>query len=240
MIGSVIGVVSGLAAAGAACMLGPPILRRRSEVADLRRRAAGQRALVLTYDDGPGPVLTGRLLDLLAARGAVATFFLLGFRAAAAPGAVERVVAAGHEVGCHTQRHLNAWKTPPWVAGRDIDGGYRSMARWMKPDALFRPPYGKTTLMTRRALRRRGAPVAWWTVDSGDSYDVLPDPGTVVDRVRANGGGVVLMHDYDAEGGSADRHADFVLRTTSLLLDAAEKDGLRVCRMSELLTESRP
>ncbi|MET0600900.1 MAG: polysaccharide deacetylase family protein [Baekduia sp.] len=205
---------------------------KRREIAALRARCRRDRVLALTYDDGPGPELTPRILQLLARHEAHATFFALGMRAEAAPEVLDAVAAAGHEVACHTQVHHNAWKVGPATALTDIAQGYTTLAPWVAADGRFRPPHGKQTLLTRRALRRRGAPVAWWTVDSGDTFAELPEPASVADQVRADGGGVVLLHDHSAQR-PAER-LDYVLDVTERLLELARTDGLTVAPMRAL------
>ncbi len=203
---------------------------RRRQEHRLRAICAASDTLVLTYDDGPGPELTPRLLDLLDARGARATFFVVGARAAEAPALVDRIVDAGHEVACHTDRHLNAWYTLPWRGVADVDAGYRSLARWVADDGPFRPPHGKMTLMTWAALRRRRAPIGWWTINGGDVQAQLPPATTAVDQARRAGGGIVLLHDADR----ARERNEFVLRSTGLLLDAAQEHGWSVRTFGEL------
>ena len=116
------------------------------------------------------------------------------------------------------------------VAVADIDAGYDRLSPWILPDAMFRPPHGKMTLPTYWSIRRRGAPVWWWTVDSGDTRDILPDPAQVADRVRREGGGIVLMHDLDR----TQNRNDFVLELTAALLDVARQESFKVARLGEI------
>lgn len=201
----------------------------------LRKITAGAGRLVLTYDDGPGPMLTAECLNLLAGAGASATFFVLGMRVAGAQGLVDRIRAEGHEIGCHTHDHLHAWKIRPRRIVKDIDRGYETLSHWVERNGLFRPPYGKMTPWSYHAVQQRGARIGWWTIDSGDTHRVLPSPEAVVERVRRVGGGAVLMHDFDREGADREERATFVLRTTELLLEMAERDGLRICTLGESL-----
>ncbi len=217
-------------AVAAGWYLAPMAARRRQE-RRLRSMCAASGTLVLTYDDGPGPELTPRLLDLLDARGVRATFFVVGARAATEPELVDRILDEGHEVACHTHDHLNAWLTLPWRGVADVDAGYRSLARWVPEDGTFRPPHGKMTLMTWAALRRRRAPIGWWTIDSGDVRDELPPADTAVTQATQAGGGIVLLHDADREP----ERDEFVLQSTELLLDAAEAHGWSVRTFSELI-----
>lgn len=197
----------------------------------LRRRCAQTRTLVLTYDDGPSPETTPRLLELLGERDVRATFFMLGRNVSQHPYLVDQVLDAGHEVGCHSQGHVNAWKSAPWRAQADMQAGYATLERWIGPAAPYRPPHGKLDGLTWLQLRRRGAPKAWWTIDAGDTFTPLPEPGHPAETVRRSGGGIVLLHDVER---SADRN-DFVLEATRRLLDVADEDGLRVAPLGELL-----
>ncbi len=205
----------------------------------LRRYSSCGACLALTFDDGPGPLLTPRVLDLLCTHSAKATFFMLGMRVDKAPELVERVRGQGHELGCHTHDHLNAWKVSPWRAAADIDKGYQTLARWVPSNALFRPPYGKSTPFTLRQIRRRGAKTVLWTHDSGDTAKELPKPGQIIDAVRRDRGGVVLLHDFDRESDSAYNvaRAEYVLEVTQGLLEAAARDGLRVITAGQLLAD---
>lgn len=226
-----------------ACVLGVqygiPFVFRVMAVAGLRSRCRAKGLLVLTYDDGPGRVTTPHLMDLLKSYGVAATFFLLGRRVDGCERILERLHDEGHELGCHTQEHHNAWKIWPNRATADIQNGYRTLQRWVPRDGLYRPPYGKLTTLAWLNLRRRGASIGWWTIVAGDTHDSLPSPEDVVCRVRGAGGGVVLMHDFDRSGADAVDRREFVLRTTELLLQAADEEGWRVCQLGTLLSEAR-
>jgi hypothetical protein len=95
---------------------------------------------------------------------------------------------------------------------------------------MFRPPYGKMTLPTYWSIRRRKAPVWWWTIDSGDTQEILPTPTEVADKVRRSGGGIVLMHDLDR---THERNR-YVLELTASLLDVARQEALNVVPLREL------
>lgn len=196
----------------------------------LRKRVTRERILVLTYDDGPSSSTTPAVLDLLRGYKAKATFFMLGRSVHQNASIADRMVEEGHDVGCHSDRHLNAWKVDPWKAVADINAGYERLATWVAPDGMYRPPFGKMTLPTSYAIRRRGACIGWWTIDSGDTRCPLPQPKLVADRLALEGGGIILMHDLDR---SSDRN-DFVLETTALLLDFAKRELFNIKRLSEL------
>lgn len=193
-------------------------------MAGLRAEYRKNRILALTYDDGPSHVVTPELLDLLGRHSARATFFMLGRQAQRHPAIADRILHEGHSVGCHSAQHLNAWKTLPSAAVADIQDGYEQLARWVAPDGMYRPPYGKMTLPTYREIRRRDASVWWWTIDSGDTFETLPRIGDVADRVRRENGGIVLMHDLDR----GPQRNQYVLEVTDALLQVAAKSSLHI------------
>jgi peptidoglycan/xylan/chitin deacetylase (PgdA/CDA1 family) len=201
----------------------------------LRRLCRETGTLVLTYDDGPSADLTPRVLEVLRRHRARASFFLLGRHVERGRHITEQMVLEGHELGCHSYRHRNAWKDWPWSCIDDINRGYQTLSTWAPATAPFRPPYGKLTLATSLAIRRRGARLAWWTIDSEDVKPALPDPERILRRVREECGGVVLLHDSDRQTPDAQTRARFVIEMTERLLLVARESGLVVRTLGDLL-----
>ena len=210
-----------------------PLLIRAAQVRRWKR--SGRGMLALTYDDGPDPVTTPAVLDLLAELRAKATFYLVGFRAQSEPGMIDRAAAEGHELATHTHLHKNAWKVGPLREFRDSARAYRTLARWVGPRAAYRPPFGKVSLPTWLQMRLRGRRVDWWTVAALDTLDRFPDPGTLAAEILDRGGPVVLMHCHHAE---PHRRA-FVLTLTRALAEGASSRGIRLVTMSELEASCR-
>ncbi len=231
-------VIGGLAVGLAGALYYSPHLLRLRQVRRLDKLCRATRSIVLTYDDGPGSVLTPRLLDLLARYDARASFFLLGSRARDAGDVVGAAASAGHELGCHSDTHISAWRVSPWRALSDMNRGYTALAEWVSPNAPYRPPEGKLTLPTWWRLRRRGTPVAWWTLDSGDTRRVHATPAGIAQQVRELGGAVVLMHDFDRPP-EHQPWAEHMLMTTEQLLKLARDEGFTLRTWSEL-QECRP
>ena len=223
----------GPVALGFTWFLLPHLDRRRREAA-LARLCREGRIIVLSYDDGPGTGTTPALLDLLAARKVQASFFVLGRSAEARPDLVARLLAEGHEVGSHTHDHSNDWKTWPLRSAADRDAGVALIDRLGGDGRLFRPPYGKLTLAGWIAARMQRLQLAWWTLDSRDSWQRRPVEA-VLEDIDAAGGGVVLMHDGDAYEKSGPGHAEYVLDLTGRIIDFAEAGGYRFLRMGALL-----
>lgn len=163
----------------------------------------GPGAIALTFDDGPHPERTPRVLDLLAQAKVHATFFLIGERAVAHPELVRRIAAEGHEVGNHSWSHA---RRLPFCSGRRIEA---ELSRCQDALAeltgvtprLFRPPYGARDVRVYRIARALELTPVLWSVDSFDWAGVSAQ--RVLARARrARGGDVVLLHDGDpkAEG----------------------------------------
>ena len=150
-------------------------------------------AIALTFDDGPDPEETPRVLDLLERHGARATFFMVGKRARRHPEIVARAAAAGHAVANHS------WDHPSF---RRIRGSYRrAQIRWcgeaLAPHGvrLLRPPYGEQGLAARLDALLCGYRVVCWDVVAEDWRDDPPE--LLVQRVmrRLRRGSIVLFHD---------------------------------------------
>jgi len=200
----------------------------------MARACRAAKVIVLSYDDGPGPQTTPQLLKLLADRGICATFFPLGSNAKTRPELAARMIAQGHEVGSHTFDHTNAWKTGPRSAAQDRDRGIAHVSGIGGEGRLFRPPYGKLTLVGLVAAWRRGLRLAWWTIDSRDSWQ-RRSAGEVLANIDAAGGGVVLMHDADTYERSGSGHPDYVVDLTRCIIDHAQANGYHLIRLGDLL-----
>ncbi|MGF6862972.1 peptidoglycan/xylan/chitin deacetylase (PgdA/CDA1 family) [Rhodobacteraceae bacterium MBR-64] len=218
-----------------AVWFGIPGLYRWWATRSLARRTRTQRAIVLTYDDGPSDQVTPRLADLLQRRGIRATFFVIGREAVQRPAMIRRLQDDGHEIGNHTLDHRNAWKTGPLRALRDIRAGQAQLKALGHDTTAFRPPFGKSTLLTLLYSLMRGTRLAFWTHDSRDSWGrLLVDD--VLKRLGTAGGGVLLMHDFDLprRGPSPDQHPDHVVHLTESVIDFAETHDFKIIPFCDL------
>lgn len=192
------------------------------------------RSIALTYDDGPSTRVTDDVLDILRNRTAIATFFLLGNKVDTSKEGVDRIINAGHEIGSHSYQHLHAWKRDPISVFLDIKKGLRAV-RSMAECRLFRAPYGKVTLGSLIQVAVQGCRQSWWTIDSTDTWKRPRSIEEILDQVRSKGGGVVLFHDLDRP--AKPENEKFVLDLTRRLLDLAEDEGFRICKLGELICE---
>jgi peptidoglycan/xylan/chitin deacetylase (PgdA/CDA1 family) len=205
--------------------------QRRHLGALCRRR----RVVALTFDDGPGSVLTPQVLDRLAAVGVPATFFVLGQNLRGNEALVAQMVQRGHEVGSHGDLHPHHIWSLPWVGLCDTQAGYRRLAQLLPTTAAsapFRPPFGRLNLLSLAWLWWRRRRLAMWTHDGHDTrLGARIAPAAFADAVRAHGGGVVLLHDFDR--GTPDGLTDVLARLDAVL--RLRDEGYEFVRMSELL-----
>ncbi len=190
-------------------------------------RAAAVGAVALTFDDGPHPEGTPAVLDALAAAGARATFFLVGEQVRRWPALARAIVAGGHAVALHGDRHRLLLRVPPRALARDLDRGWREIeaATGVAP-TLYRAPYGIFSLTALALARERGwTPLMWsrWGRDWAARAMPAGIAATVSERVAP--GDVLLLHDADhySAPGSWRRTA----AALPLVLDALARGGVR-------------
>jgi peptidoglycan/xylan/chitin deacetylase (PgdA/CDA1 family) len=209
----------------------PPHLLKMAQVTHLRDRCHDGRLVVLTYDDGPGRNVTATVMSVLLEYQATATFFVLGQKLSENSALIEQLIAAGHELGSHSYNHLHAWKRDPVSIMVDAQKGLailRSVAKCQS----FRAPYGKLTFGVLIQMWAQGCRQAWWTIDSTDTRETPSSIDTILQKVRKDGGGVILMHDLDRP--NKPEHEKFVIELTRALLELARSEGFKVCSFREV------
>lgn len=151
------------------------------------------RCIYLTFDDGPIPIVTPFVLNILKQHNAKATFFCIGDNVRKHPDIFEQVKAGGHAIGNHTYNHLKGWDTDDW---NYLDNFL--LADEIIGSKLFRPPHGRIK-RSQAALLKKAKPdleVIMWNVLSAD-FDTTVMPEQCLKNVTKNtkGGDIVLFHD---------------------------------------------
>jgi peptidoglycan/xylan/chitin deacetylase (PgdA/CDA1 family) len=198
------------------------------------RVQAGPDAVALTFDDGPDPVWTPRVLEQLGEL--PATFFVDTSRVRANPDLVRRIADAGHTVGFHCDRHLRHTDLTPAEIAQDAEDGLRTLNELSLHPRLWRAPWGVVTSETRRVARQHGLELWNWSADThdwrGDSVEkMLAAVGPDIDR----GGSVVLMHDAIGPGARRSDCAE-TERLVSELVQRGQRAGMRFARLSDVET----
>jgi peptidoglycan/xylan/chitin deacetylase (PgdA/CDA1 family)/membrane-associated phospholipid phosphatase len=158
--------------------------------------------IVITFDDGPSPKYTSRILDILAAECVKATFLMVGEMAKAHPDEVKRVFAAGHTIGTHSFSHPFTFRRmTEQQAGKEIDAGIEAVQAALGDPGevapFFRVPGFLTAKPTEAALAARG--LMTWSADfPADDWKNIGSAEVVkraMSRIEAMGRGILLLHD---------------------------------------------
>ncbi len=197
---------------------------------------AGRSLIALTFDDGPDPETTPRILEALRKHNCRATFFVIARKAEQHPALVAAMLQAGHELGLHGYDHdrLTAWRAPSRIVA-DIRKA-QAVLRHLAGNNVFwyRPPIGHVSPRTAAAVRRAEVELVAWSVRCFDGVR-RSNPRRVVACVerKLHDGAIVMLHDASERG-------DFIpaaVQRIDAILDAVARRGLASVTLSELLAE---
>lgn len=157
-----------------------------------------------TFDDGPDPRYTPRLLEILARQKIKACFFLVGEKAEKYPALVKQIRDEGHIIGCHNYIHRHAWLLSPWTSWKLWDKGIESIKNitGQEPEYI-RPPWGGCNLVLYFWSLSRGKKIVVWNAHGFD-WQAKRMPHQIADRIvkRAQEGTIILLHDSGGEPGA--------------------------------------
>ncbi|MEM9400087.1 MAG: polysaccharide deacetylase family protein [Verrucomicrobiota bacterium] len=196
--------------------------------ATVSRVTVSQPVVALTFDDGPHPVNTQRLLDILQKENAKATFYMVGPNIQSYPSLAQRAVNEGHEIGNHTWNHANLTRMTDQQVIEDIDktDDVINKVTGIYP-STFRAPYGAMTRSQRLwVYERYKRPTIFWTIDPRDW--AYPDIQQMTQHIisRASSGDIILLHDI---------HATTVDAVPGIIKGLKEK-GLKFVTVSQLMS----
>ena len=158
------------------------------------------KAVYLTFDDGPIPEVTPKVLAILDKYGVKATFFMVGENIDKHPDVFEQVVQAGHAIGNHTYNHMKGWRvsTAEYIANvqKWEEAFRRHCTLEIGHCTLFRPPYGRTWLWQRRAVQKLGYEIYLWDVLTRD-YNPCRTPEAMLKQIQrqTRPGSIINFHD---------------------------------------------
>lgn len=168
----------------------PRLLRKCFSKELIWKVDAEQKAVFLTFDDGPGPQTSPEILEILDKFKAKASFFCLGKNCEQFPSLFDSIKKSGHAIGNHTYSHLNGWNTHSKNYISDIE---KSNAIIDSP--LFRPPYGRIKPSQINILKKKYK-IYMWSVLSGDFDPELPAEKCLQNSLRfVKPGAIIVFHD---------------------------------------------
>ena len=183
-----------------------------------------RRSVALTFDDGPHPPYTERLLDVLAKHNVKATFFMIGNRIEKHAETVHRVIAEGHQLGNHSYSHPVLGFLPPSIVQREIE----------RTDSLLRQVGVTGEIVFRAPILTRFLPVAWVLAKENRthiscnvwSWDwTTQNPDRIVQSVlkKVKPGSIIVFHDGKAENAQANRSG--TVEATDRIIAALKREG---------------
>lgn len=225
--------MAGLVAALCLCL---PAVESENEVpvTPVYRVQTSAPMIALTFDDGPHPVYTEKILRLLKKKGVRATFFLSGVQVRKHPALVRQIVMQGHEIGNHGYAHRDLTRLTPLEIYQDLDKSHRLIERVSgRKVRYFRPMGGKWNRDVIDCARQLGLQIVLWSIDPKD-WD-MSNPAANMEKTivtEATGGDIVLLHD----GGA---HQDEMMRALANVIERLQTKGFRFVTVGELLAASK-
>ncbi len=185
--------------AGLSTDIGAPLLPQLRHALGVADRTRSGRGYALTFDDGPHAAGTPAALEILGAAGTRATFFLVGEQVRRAPALAREIVAAGHQIGLHCDRHRNLLRLTPMQAREDIARAHATITEACGRDIeLYRPPYGALSAAALAIARARNWRTLLWR-RWGRDWQAQATAQSIAARLVAGtaAGDVLLLHDAD-------------------------------------------
>ena len=180
----------------------PDLILHRLGIGSWKRQYSP--GVALTFDDGPDPVFTPRILEVLKRHHVRATFFVVAEKARNYPYLIHQIKDEGHQIGVHSLNHRYAWFTSPWKTSREWTESVRILET-LTDDKItwMRPPWGTFNLMTWWWLKRNKMRAVLWNVE-GHDWKVRYSPSEITERIIkvTNEGAIVVLHDSGGESGA--------------------------------------
>jgi peptidoglycan-N-acetylglucosamine deacetylase len=146
--------------------------------------------LYLTFDDGPDPLSTPHLLDILQKHNILALFFCNGKAAEKYPDLMNKIRSQGHDIGNHGYSHLDGWKTDSATYINDV-----CMASQFTSATMFRPPFGRLSVKQQRNLSKTFKLILWDIMTYDFDNDFGRDKSLRILKNKIRPGSIILMHD---------------------------------------------
>lgn len=204
-----------------------------------------QRRAAITFDDGPDPEFTPRILEILAMYGVKATFMAMGYNAEENRDLLLEIKDAGHEIGHHSWRHLNLAHVNATETRREFEGGMRSVEEVCGVEMrYFRPPRGRMSEDAMRLAGKHRQDILLWSVTRGPLDE--RSPRRIANHIvgEVGRGDIILLHDGIGRGtfkrGSPEAEELTARRSTEVealpeVLDRIYAGGIELGTVSELM-----
>lgn len=201
--------------------------------------SSGEMQLALTFDDGPDPIYTNELLDVLKEYNVKASFFIVGSRAEQYPDIIRRIHEERHLIGIHNYVHRSNWLMAPWQVKRGIEKTADLLEEITgKRPQYYRPPWGMLNLMD--FFIHKDYRIILWSV-MADDWRSKGGEKKVIHHLRSQikPGAIILLHDCGVTWGADEEAPEHTIEALRQLLPELSKKGFSFLRVDEMLNEKR-
>lgn len=215
-----------------------PNYMARNRVLEVIKKITNQdkKSIALTFDDGPDPSYTNRLLDILKENDVKATFFLVADKAKKNRDIVERMKAEGHGIGMHSLYHKSAWLSLPHETIKEFSKSLSIFSDLGLHITYFRPPWGTFNALTLRGAIKHKLKIIMWTVEAFDwRKDNTPAKIEDILLSRIEDEDIIVLHDSGGATGAPNNTLKALETTIPKLL----KKGFHFITVDESLAGSQ-
>ncbi|MGG3467916.1 polysaccharide deacetylase family protein [Neobacillus pocheonensis] len=191
-------------------------------------------AIALTFDDGPNPIYTPQLLDLLKKYGVKATFFVVGSKVKTYPDIIKRMSQEGHTIGIHHYEHISSWVLTPFHLKKQLLMTEKAIKECTNEEVTFyRPPWGSFNLFS--LLLGAKYKVIMWSHIFGDWKAEKGKNGLTEQLLKATEpGSILLLHDCGETLGADQEAPYYMLKGLDIYLHENIKKGLKFTTLKDL------
>lgn len=215
----------------------PTIILKYAKTYTLPISNTGEKRLLLTFDDGPDPRYTYRVLAILKKYNIKAIFFLPAFKALRYPGIADSIRRDGHMIGCHGHAHRNPLFQWPWTTKKDFQQSSLVWEELGYSPQFYRPPHGCLNLSSLAACRRYGYRLLLWNTIVGDWRNTGKD--IILERLMGNlrPGNIILLHDSGEDTGGEPGAPEGTIEALAEFIPRAMERGYSFISPEEYLNE---
>lgn len=217
--------------------LAPTLLIRLGRVGAVARAPRGYGRVALTFDDGPDPNYTPKILDILKQYQVKACFFVVGSKVRAYPELTRQILRAGHAIGNHGFRHKAVCLLSPGATRREFIDTDLAIEELTGQKTVFcRPAWGLFNLFSVWYCWLKGQKVVLWTYMSWD-WTKKATPESICRKVlgRLKDGAIIILHDSDSAFGAAKGSPEQTVEALPRILEGIKEKGLRVAPLEEIM-----
>lgn len=173
-----------------------PKKKKKKPKKEVKKKETNQKLIAITFDDGPNPYVTPRILDILKTENVKATFFMLARNVKANPNVAKSVVDHGHEIANHSETHANLNKAKKSQIEREVVHSKKIIEETIGVSpTLFRPPYGEYNSVVLDYANKSDQQLIMWSVDTLDWEHKNKNKTVELAMSRSQSQSIILMHD---------------------------------------------